>query len=517
MPTIYVACLREQVAEWVLIRQNIAERWHAFLPQHLIISDPQTHTRSERAALINGCDLFILHYTPLGFVHQGLQADLAEARASKRMIFVACAEKTDLPPELASYPRVSAALDGADLEHGLRVIWRQINPRSERSSAPPRRITLLGLFAAATALICLVIALLTELISSSAEALSANTQSNLMATHSPSLLTTLPLEIRGASGEMLGMGTASLYAPRQIYDDGTAYVRLTLDPSSEAISLTPAVPDDEMTSPELAIYPIMAAELICADGSFSGCDNEGQLRRSVSSTGDHVWSWILTPLIADGRRDLEVRLYRYLMVNGEEVPERIWSSPFAIRVRLIVSRSGAAVDNSPILLVVFTVALAALVGLGYLMARAIRTSLRRRESARPSIFLSYRHDTSTADTWILSKGLVQRGIDVWVDFERIFKGHFRTEIEQAIHACDLFVAVLAPISLDSEWVRREITTAVQQNKPITCVLHPGVHLDSLLENQPEAIRQLRDIHHLTLTPPDYDVTIERLARAVRSA
>lgn len=519
MPTIYVACLREQVTEWVLIRQKLADRWKDFAQQQMIIGDPQSLDRVARAEIITRCDLFILHYSPLGFVNSAVQSDLLEARSSSRVIFVACAPATSLPPDLAAYPRLNFSSDARDIENGLRVFWRRFRSRSTGRTDPPRRITVIGLIGAALLIVCILAILLMQLSTASLNPPTMLTSATQAASEGVREVASAPLSILDSSGRNVGAGTIRIYAPAVIYDDETAYIRLVLDPASgTAPTAEPAAADSTepaQTEAIAAIFQQMGAQLVCAEGSFLGCDSEDEVQRSINSTGNHVWSWILTPLLADGRRDTELRLFRYLTVNDSEVPERIWSQLLPIRVRLVVSRYEMTTDSSPILLIAFTVTLAAGLGVTYLIARAIKYSLRRPETARPTVFMSYQHESSAAEAWILSKGLAQRGIDVWVDFERIFKGHFKTEIDQAIRSCDLFVALLTETTLQSEWVRLEIMTAVEQERPITCVLQPGLRLDELVDGQPDAIRQLREIHHLTLTPPDYDVTIERLARAAR--
>jgi TIR domain len=80
----------------------------------------------------------------------------------------------------------------------------------------------------------------------------------------------------------------------------------------------------------------------------------------------------------------------------------------------------------------------------------------------PSIFLSHSHaDSSFAKT--LAKDLSQAGARVWIDEAEIQVGDSLIEkIRDGIDSMDYLAVVLSPESVNSQWVRREVDIATNQ-------------------------------------------------------
>ena len=90
------------------------------------------------------------------------------------------------------------------------------------------------------------------------------------------------------------------------------------------------------------------------------------------------------------------------------------------------------------------------------------------------VFMSYsRRDSDVM--WRTAKYLRERGINVWVDNEKLVPGTaiWEEEIEKAIKAASAIVVVMSPDSKNSEWVRREISMADQYRKHILPILVRG--------------------------------------------
>jgi hypothetical protein len=95
-------------------------------------------------------------------------------------------------------------------------------------------------------------------------------------------------------------------------------------------------------------------------------------------------------------------------------------------------------------------------------------------------FMSYSREDVSYQKRVIAE-LRQRGISVWVDTENLIPGSpaWEREIERAIRAAAGIIVLLSPDSNNSEWVRREISFAEQNNKRIFPVLIRGDEDDSI--------------------------------------
>ena len=95
-------------------------------------------------------------------------------------------------------------------------------------------------------------------------------------------------------------------------------------------------------------------------------------------------------------------------------------------------------------------------------------------------FISYsRTDTNQKENIV--KQLRARGINLWVDIENLVPGTpaWEREIERAIRSSAGIIVLLSPESNNSEWVRREISFAEQNDKVVFPVLIRGDEDDSI--------------------------------------
>ena len=95
-------------------------------------------------------------------------------------------------------------------------------------------------------------------------------------------------------------------------------------------------------------------------------------------------------------------------------------------------------------------------------------------------FMSYSRDDASNQKRIINE-LRQRGLNVWVDTENLIPGSpaWEREIERAIRGASGIIVLLSPDSNNSEWVRREISFAEQNQKRIFPVLIGGDEDDSI--------------------------------------
>ena len=98
----------------------------------------------------------------------------------------------------------------------------------------------------------------------------------------------------------------------------------------------------------------------------------------------------------------------------------------------------------------------------------------------PYFFISYSREDANLQRRIIAE-LRGRGIRVWVDIENLIPGSpaWEREIERSIRGAAGVIVLLSPDSNDSEWVRREISFAEQNDKRVFPVLIRGEEDDSI--------------------------------------
>ena len=101
-------------------------------------------------------------------------------------------------------------------------------------------------------------------------------------------------------------------------------------------------------------------------------------------------------------------------------------------------------------------------------------------TSAPHFFMSYSREDASLQRRIAAE-LRGRGIHIWVDVENLIPGSpaWEREIERSIRGAAGVIVLLSPDSHDSEWVRREISFAEQNEKRIFPVLIRGDEDDSI--------------------------------------
>lgn len=142
-----------------------------------------------------------------------------------------------------------------------------------------------------------------------------------------------------------------------------------------------------------------------------------------------------------------------------------------------------------------------------------KTSTESAAAGAAKLFLSYsRKDLEFADR--LSKALLARNQDVWVDLEGIRPSEdWMTAIHGAIEGADAFIFVVSPDSVDPASVcAREIEHALAHNKrmiPIVCRV-----VDTRVVQVPEPVGKLNWIR--SVDPNEFDIAIDKLIAAIQT-
>lgn len=108
------------------------------------------------------------------------------------------------------------------------------------------------------------------------------------------------------------------------------------------------------------------------------------------------------------------------------------------------------------------------------------------------IFISYRRDGGAQYARILQLMLIQRGYKVFLDYDELTDGVFSDKIKDAIREAPVFMLVLSKGAMqrcanEGDWVRQEITLAIEQQKHIVPV-NPDNGFDGFPEGMPEALK-----------------------------
>ncbi len=131
----------------------------------------------------------------------------------------------------------------------------------------------------------------------------------------------------------------------------------------------------------------------------------------------------------------------------------------------------------------------------------------------PTVFLSYRRLPSDDLARFIYDKLKARNVDVFFDREAINGGRFAAIIEREIINRDYFLVILAPDTLESEWVQREIATALRHADKVKIIpVTVGFSLGRV--DLPEEIAELAEYDAVLYEREYADASIERIAKAV---
>lgn len=114
------------------------------------------------------------------------------------------------------------------------------------------------------------------------------------------------------------------------------------------------------------------------------------------------------------------------------------------------------------------------------------------------IFISYRRDGGAQYARILQLMLIQRGYRVFLDYDELTDGIFSDKIKAAIKEAPVFMLVLSKDSMarcanEDDWVRQEITLAIEQQKHIIPI-NPDNGFDGFPDDIPNTIKEFIGSH-----------------------
>jgi len=120
------------------------------------------------------------------------------------------------------------------------------------------------------------------------------------------------------------------------------------------------------------------------------------------------------------------------------------------------------------------------------------------------IFVSYdRDDLNFVQGFVQT--LMSNGVDIWWDKSALQGGdHWQDDIEQAIENCEIYMVILSPNSIKSDWVQKEYTCAMDRNKHIIPVLYQACKVPIALI----------DINYIDIQGSNYEKGINDIVKLV---
>ncbi len=133
---------------------------------------------------------------------------------------------------------------------------------------------------------------------------------------------------------------------------------------------------------------------------------------------------------------------------------------------------------------------------------------------RSRVFISYRRAPSEAYALLVAEKLAPYGMNVFVDTLSVEGAEpFPERLERGIDECDVFVCLLAPTTLESEWVRREIERAAASGKAMIPVFQPDF-VPPDMATLPTPVVGLLHCEGVKINSGYVNEAIEKLARMI---
>ena len=134
------------------------------------------------------------------------------------------------------------------------------------------------------------------------------------------------------------------------------------------------------------------------------------------------------------------------------------------------------------------------------------------------IFISYRRDGGAETAKHLRDVLTERGYRVFFDTDSLRSGDFNRRLIDVIDACEDFIVILTPGSLDrcaneNDWVRIELSRALSKGKNVVPVMSQDFRFPETL---PEDIDALRWKNGVAVNVEYFDAMIDRLTSFLTS-
>ncbi len=337
-------------------------------------------------------------------------------------------------------------------------------------------------------------------------------------------------------GGFAGIGSSSLYVfhdktvrPKQqtivelkLFFDAV-FITATPTSARTAIPVTQSVPRpnvdaDATSTPRSAVYsesefevPDKLIAILECGSAFVDCGAKPMLPLSI--TRPNEWLWQITPAEGvQGKQTLTLELW--MAGEGDAPYVRIWFYDFAIEVLPEVAQADTTSSSVPLVVTIAGIAGLALVG-GILFARrqpAHKKKIGVSLTNAPRVFISYRRSASAGYGQILHDKLSERGAEIFLDVRDLHAGEFGEDLKESIATCDYFLLLLAPTTLESQWVIKEVEYAREKGKIIIPVLINEFNLYG--DDMPASLKWLQQQNAIPMPHLFVDAAIDKIAEFI---
>ena len=284
------------------------------------------------------------------------------------------------------------------------------------------------------------------------------------------------------------------------------------------------------------VPPFVIAELECSDSVFSGC--EAQDVRDMKLRGVNEWLWRIQPIIDQpSRQSLSIVLYT-ANPNGSKVSNTpIYRHNFVVEIGNPFTWTEFWDENTTTVITVIGSILVTVIGGVFAFIKIgknsssttapdknstsetnvsgaydflqVVTSWGEEDTVKSTAFISYRRSVSWEMAHIIRDRLSIAGGDIFLDVHDIHEGRFAEIIKKNIDEREFFIVILAPSTLESIWVKREIRHAIDNKKKVIPVLINDFNLYG--DEVPDDLSDITDYNAIKIEPMYLDAGIDRIA------
>ncbi|GJA10452.1 MULTISPECIES: toll/interleukin-1 receptor domain-containing protein [Aeromonas] len=124
------------------------------------------------------------------------------------------------------------------------------------------------------------------------------------------------------------------------------------------------------------------------------------------------------------------------------------------------------------------------------------------------VFISYRREGGATVARLLYEVLKSREISAFMDAETLSRGDYEKSIQSNIKNSKNFLLILAPGTLDSEWVQTEVKFALQYKKNIIPVFVNGV--DRFPDVIPNGLGAIKSLNAIAFNHENFENNMNKL-------
>jgi uncharacterized membrane protein YeaQ/YmgE (transglycosylase-associated protein family) len=149
----------------------------------------------------------------------------------------------------------------------------------------------------------------------------------------------------------------------------------------------------------------------------------------------------------------------------------------------------------------------------------IRRAFKQKIEGQYDVFISYRREQSMDAARLISNALKERKLRTFLDIDELGPGRFDQALLTTVANTPNLVVLLTPNALDrsaeeQDWLRQEISQAMQTNSNIVPVMMPGFQFPEP-QALPEDIRDLRNYQGVSYSSEFFTAMIEKLLQYVK--